>query len=215
MRWFIAVAAVALIAFEGIWIFQLRRTSAEYADFLTALQTRLANANSSVKSSLDVFCEPRERDALVVRQGGTEEHLDELHQHPVPDVDNTSQRTKLVCERTPPRVLLVTAEQPTECSTATAQWLNGRAMRNRLHYVQRHGWKLYWCTDTVDPEYAGIKENPMWNKACRRSRGASAGLCTDACDWFRHPQPALLSKLLNSNITDGIEWLFWIGASPG
>jgi hypothetical protein len=28
-------------------------------------------------------------------------------------------------------------------------------------------------------------------------------------------QPALLSKLLHSNITDGVEWLLWIGARPG
>jgi hypothetical protein len=69
------------------------------------------------------------------------------------------------CVGHPPRVLLVTAEQPLECSTAVAQWLGARAMRNRLVYAQRHGWSLYWNTDTVDPTFAGIKENAMWNKA--------------------------------------------------
>jgi xyloglucan 6-xylosyltransferase len=90
------------------------------------------------------------------------------------------------CGRAPPRVLLVTAEQPTECSTATAQWLAGRSMRNRLQYAQRHGWQLYWNSDVVDPQFPGILENAMWNK------------------------PMLLSKLLSSNMSDGVEWLFWI-----
>lgn len=40
----------------------------------------------------------------------------------------------------PPRVLMVTAEPPSECSTATAQWLGSRAMRNRVVYAQRQGW---------------------------------------------------------------------------
>ncbi len=88
--------------------------------------------------------------------------------------------------KTPPRVLIVTAEQPTECSTTAAQWLGARAMRNRLHYAQEHAYKLYWFTDIVDPDYKGIQENAMWNK------------------------PALLAKLLDNNITEGVEWLLWI-----
>jgi hypothetical protein len=43
-----------------------------------------------------------------------------------------------------PRLLVVTAEQPTECSTAAAQWLGSRAMRNRMQYAQAHGYQLYW-----------------------------------------------------------------------
>jgi hypothetical protein len=72
------------------------------------------------------------------------------------------------CVHTPPRVLLVTAEQPTECSTAAAQWLGARAMRNRMQYAQQHGYKLYWNTDNVDPTYPGIQESGMWNKARAR-----------------------------------------------
>ena len=90
------------------------------------------------------------------------------------------------CRRTLPRVLIVTAEQPTECSTTAAQWLGARAMRNRLQYAQEHGYKLYWSTEIVDPDYKGIQENAMWNK------------------------PALLAKLLNSSLTAGVEWLLWI-----
>ena len=90
------------------------------------------------------------------------------------------------CRRTPPRVLIVTAEQPTECSTTAAQWLGARAMRNRLQYAQEHAYKLYWSTDIVDPDYKGIQENAMWNK------------------------PALLAKLLNNSLTAGVEWLLWI-----
>jgi len=109
----------------------------------------------------------------------------------------------LSCALKPPRVLMVTAEQPMECSTATAQWLGARSMRNRLTYCQRHRWQLYWNTDTVDPTYAGIVENPMWNKV----RGFSAFM---GCPSSRLRQPALLAKLLNSSITEGVEWLFWI-----
>ena len=76
------------------------------------------------------------------------------------------------CARSPPRVLLVTAEQPMECSTATAQWLGARSMRNRMVYAQRHRWQLYWNTDTVDPTYPGIMENAMWNKARCCERGS-------------------------------------------
>jgi len=90
------------------------------------------------------------------------------------------------CRRTLPRVLIVTAEQPTECSTTAAQWLGARAMRNRLQYAQEHAYKLYWSTDIVDPDYKGIQENAMWNK------------------------PALLAKLLNNSLTAGVEWLLWI-----
>jgi hypothetical protein len=75
------------------------------------------------------------------------------------------------CVRTPPRVLLVTAEQPTECSTAAAQWLGARAMRNRMQYAQAHGYKLYWNTDNVDPTYPGIQESGMWNKVRARRNG--------------------------------------------
>ena len=88
----------------------------------------------------------------------------------------------------PPRVLMVTAEPPSECSSATAQWLGSRAMRNRLVYTQRQGWQLYWCTNTVDPGYPGIQENGMWNK------------------------PALLAKLLASNMSAGVEWCVLISA---
>jgi hypothetical protein len=73
------------------------------------------------------------------------------------------------CVRTPPRVLIVTAEQPLECSTAAAQWLGARAMRNRMQYAQAHGYQLHWCTDNVDPTYPGSIESGMWNKA--RSSG--------------------------------------------
>ena len=91
------------------------------------------------------------------------------------------------CRRNqPPRVLIVTAEQPTECSTTAAQWLGARAMRNRLQYAQEHAYKLYWSTDIVDPDFKGIQENAMWNK------------------------PALIAKLLNSSLTAGVEWLLWI-----
>jgi len=174
VRWWLASIAIAVIVFQAVWISHLRDTSKEYTEFVDAIESKLRSSNISIlNDAISALCQPRERDVLVVREEDTEENVN-VHS------------AKAACEHTPPRVLLVTAEQPTECSTATAQWLNGRAMRNRLHYVQRHGWKLYWCTDTVDPNYAGIKENPMWNK------------------------PVLLSKLLESNVTNGIEWLFWI-----
>ena len=171
-RWFLAAVAVGLIAGQAVWISRLWETSKNY----TELKHQLTNTSAS--STLSALCEQHKPDALVVeeRRGGDEES--ELMQSQLND--------KVACQRVPPRVLLVTSEQPQECSTATAQWLNGRAMRNRLNYAQRHGWKLFWWTDTVDPDYAGIKENAMWNK------------------------PMLLYKLLNSNITSGIEWLFWI-----
>ena len=173
-RWFLAAVAVGVIVGQALWINSLRNTADEYAGFVDAVEAQMQN--NSASSTLSALCEQHKPDALVVerREG---EDSQSLASSPV---------DKVACERMPPRVLLVTSEQPTECSTATAQWLNGRAMRNRLHYAQRHGWKLYWNTDTVDPDYAGIKENAMWNK------------------------PMLLYKLLNSNLTSGIDWLFWI-----
>ena len=163
--WFLALFAAFVILVQASWLRALRECNVlPRAHGDASLQLVFSNAT-------DPLLLPSAASVLAPAPAPEPEAAPA----PVPD-----------CRRTPPRVLIVTAEQPTECSTTAAQWLGARAMRNRLQYAQEHAYRLYWFTDLVDPDYAGIKESAMWNK------------------------PALLARLLESELTAGVEWLLWI-----
>ena len=196
--WFLGLLAAVVVLVQASWLNSLRASLDNYRALANSSAFTLLD-NGSVAECLQPELLNRVRDAVGVA--------------PAPAPAALAAPGASACARAPPRVLLVTAEQPSECSTATAQWLGARAMRNRLHYAQRHRWQLYWNTDTVDPEYQRHVEeqkgNAMWNKA---SRCAASACCTHSRDSraSRPSQPALLNKLLHSSVMDGIEWMFWI-----
>ena len=129
--WFLSLFAVFIILVQASWLHSLRECNVvtrARGDASSQLMVSNESALMTAAASMDVPApapEPEPESAQVERER-------------VPD-----------CRRTPPRVLIVTAEPPTECSTTTAQWLGARAMRNRLQYAQEHAYKLYWFTDIV------------------------------------------------------------------
>ena len=201
MGWFLAAFAAFVIVFQASWLHSLRACGAASRGSAHALAHAEQPASHLVANASALpLCAPPGEAALLAANASRDA---------LPVLAAAAPAPAAACARPKPRLMIVTAEQPTECSTATAQWLGARAMRNRMQYAQAHGYTLYWNTDSVDPDYAGTKESGMWNKA---RLGCAAQVWVQSADAPR-AQPALLSKLLNSNLTDGIDWLLWIGAS--